>query len=127
VISVPDADLRALATGETIVAFVPRATVGPGDEVELAAGGRRRPEELKEAYRRWAEAGPPEGTWTAQVEAVHPAAALDPEAGRPRHILDDSALPEGDLLVLRVSGPEGPVLSDAAFAARLGSLEAALG
>ncbi|MDP8958773.1 MAG: hypothetical protein M3N51_06135 [Actinomycetota bacterium] len=126
-LALPDPDLRALAIGETIVAFVPRASVSAGDEVELTSSGPGQADHLKPAYRRWAQAGPPEGRWRAEVQEVHPASALDPQAGSARHTLDEAAVPAGDLLVLRVHGPEGPALSDTAFAARLRSLGQALG
>lgn len=126
-LTLPVPDLRALVEGEVVVAFVPRAEVQLGDEVELSAGGSRPAEELKPAYRRWADDEAPEGRWTALVEAVHPAASLDADRGDPRHILTREALPGGDLLVLRVFGLDGPVLSDRAFAGRLASLEAGLG
>ena len=49
---------------------------------------------------------------------------LDPAAGSARHVL--AGVPPGDLVVLRVFGDTGAVLSDVAFAARLRSLEGAL-
>lgn len=122
-LALPDPDLRALATGEVVVGFAARGTVEVGDEVGLAAAGARAPADLKPAYRHWSDAGPPEGNWTAIVEAVHPAALLDGAAGTARHIL--AAVPEGDLVVLRVYGPGGPVLSDVAYAARRRSLDGA--
>ncbi len=82
----PDAELRALASGEVVVAFVPRMTVGEGDELALLPGGPMAAEDLKPAYRRWASHPAPEGTWTAVVVAVDPAALLDVEAGAGRHI-----------------------------------------
>lgn len=125
-LEIPDPDLRALAGGETIVAFVERANHGPGAEATLIGSGPRPGDSLKPAYRRWADAGPPPGTWVAVVEEVHPAVALDAIDGVARHIL--VAAPEsGDLLVLRVFRGDVPVLSDEAFAARVSSLEAALG
>jgi len=123
-LTIPDPDLRALASGETVVAFVPRGAVSPGDEVELAPGGPRQPAQLKPAYRRWADAGPPLGSWTAVVESVDPAAALDPVAGVSRHILAEPG--DGDVVVLRVLGPDGPVLGDEAHAARVRSVTGAL-
>lgn len=123
-LALPDPDLRALAGGEVIVAFTGRATAEPGDEVTLVGAGPRPAAELKPAYHHWADGGPPPGTWTAVVEEVHPAAALDPGRGDSRHVL--AAIPTGDLLVLRVYGADGPVLSDTAFAARRASLASAL-
>lgn len=125
VLVVPLPDLRALATGEAIVAFLPAGPPSPGDEVELESGGARSPTKLKPAYRGWAEIDAPPGRWSARVEAVHPVEDLDPKAADARHVL--ASLPEeGLVLVLRVEGPEGPVLSDAAFAGRLRSLRSAL-
>ncbi len=119
-------ELRALATGEQVACFAPRATVDEGDEVPLGGAGPAPPGSLKPAYAGWAEIDAPEGHWTAVVVAVHPAASLEPEAGAARHILA-SAPDDGDLLVLRVYGTDGePVLSDIAFAARVRSLEGAL-
>ncbi len=117
-------ELRALASGEVIVAFAARGSAAIGDEVELASAGQRAPDDLKPAYRSWASLPAPDGTWTAVVEAVHPAALLDPESGSARHIL--AGAPGGDLLLLRVYGPDGPVLSEVAFAARRRSVEGAL-
>ncbi len=122
-LALPDPDLRALVGGEVIVAFSARATAEPGDEVTLTGAGPRPAAELKPAYRHWADAGPPPGSWSAVVVEVHPAASLDPARGASRHLLTD--VPAGDLLVLRVYGPDGPALSDTAFAARLSSLAAA--
>lgn len=121
---VPLPDLRGLAAGEIVVAFVERGILTEGDEVDLAPGPSRPEGELRPAYRRWA-AAPPEGAWTAIVAAVHPAALLDPDAGRSRHLLT-AAPTHGDLVVLRVFGPGGAVLSDVAFAARRRSVEGAL-
>ncbi len=122
----PLPDLLALCAGEQVLAFIPRAAVGEGDEVALATGGERAASELKPAYRGWVGRAAPEGEWTAVVVAVHPAAALDAEAGAARHVL--AAAPEaGDLAVLRVYRPDRePVLSDVAFAARVRSVEEAL-
>lgn len=124
VLNVSDPELRALVSGESVIAFVPRGTVAEGDEVELSANGPLRPDQLKPAYRRWADAGVPEGEWTAIVDVVSPAAALDPTAGGTRHILDGHG--SGDLVVLRVYGDDGPVLSDEAFDARVRSVTGAL-
>ena len=120
----PVPDLLALVTGESIVAFVDRTTVEQGDEVALVAGGERPVEHLQPAYRHWVTRPAPDGEWTALVEEVHPAAALDPVAGASRHVL--AAVPEGDLVVLRVYGTDGPALSDVAYRARRASLGAAL-
>lgn len=122
-VSVFDQDLRGLATGEVVVAFVPRGAVGPGDEVGLRPAGPRPASELKAAYRHWSELGPPAGTWTALVEQVQPARSLAGEEGHRRHIL--ATVPDGDVAILRVYGGDEPVLSDAAFQARRYSVEAA--
>lgn len=123
-LSVTDAELRALAEGECVIAFAPRGSISEGDEVELSPTGSVAVGALKPAYRRWADAGPPEGRWTAVVDSVGPAAALDPIAGASRFIL--TAPGEGDLVVLRVFGEDGPVLGDEAFDARLRSINGAL-
>ncbi len=106
-----------------MVAFVPRHRVSEGDEVALHPSGPRPASELQAAYSRWADTSVG-GEWSAVVTAVHPAAMLDPVAGAARHILAE--IPDGDMVVLRVYGPEGAVLSDVAFEARVGSLEGAL-
>ncbi|CAN5400023.1 hypothetical protein BH24ACT7_BH24ACT7_26110 [soil metagenome] len=123
-LTLPDAEVRALAAGELVVAFVPRMTVGEGDELILNPSGPMPEGELKPAYRRWADQPAPDGAWTAVVVAVDPATLLDPEAGAARHIL--TAPGAGDLAILRVYGPDGPVLSDEAFAARQRSIEGAM-
>ncbi len=125
-LELPVPDLLALCAGEQVIGFVRRGAADEGEEVELAAGSARAPDELKPAYRSWAERAAPGGDWTALVVSVHPAVALEPAAGAARHILAE-APDEGDLLVLRVHRPDGePVLSDTAFAARVRSLEGAL-
>jgi len=124
-LSLPVPDLLAVVTGESIVAFVPRGAVEVGDEVRLAAAGSRTPGEVKPAYAGWVERAAPDGAWWAAVEDVLAASALDPREGASRHVL--AGIPDGDLLVLRVHGEDGPVLSDTAFAARRRSLDGALG
>ena len=123
-LTVTDAELRALAEGECVIAFAPRGSISEGDEVGLSATGPLPVGALKPAYQRWADAGPPEGRWTAVVDSVGPAAALDPIAGASRFIL--TAPGEGDLVVLRVFGEDGAVLGDEAFDARLRSINGAL-
>ena len=123
-VSIPDADARALVGGESIVAFVPRGTLTEGDEVRIVATGARDPATLKPAYRRWAAAGPPQGEWQAVVVAVHPAVSLDTDTGSARHILADAGT--GDLALVRVFDGDDPVLSDDAFAARRRAVESAL-
>lgn len=122
-LSISAPELRALATGETVIAFVPRMTVDEGDEVELSPGGPLDVGDLKPAYRRWSALPAPDGSWTAVVVSVDPAAILDPVSGAARHILAEPGT--GDLVVLRVYGAEGPVLSDEAFGARRSSVEGA--
>ncbi len=124
-LTISDPELRALASGETIVAFVPRMTVTEGDELDLTGGGPLPTDDLKPAYQRWAEAGPPPGDWTGVVVSVDPAAILDPIAGNARHILSEPGT--GDVVLLRMYGPDGPVLDEETFAARLRSVEGALG
>ncbi|MBT8197891.1 MAG: hypothetical protein KJO84_05255 [Acidimicrobiia bacterium] len=126
VLTLPVPDFLALTSGESIIAFVERSAHSAGSEVELTASGTRRSEELKPAYRRWVASPPADGEWTAIVEEVHPAIGLDAEAGSSRHVLDETPT-RGDILLLRIIGPDGPVLSDRAFAARYSSLSSALG
>ncbi len=121
---VTDQELRALASGESVIAFVARNTVSEGDEVELTSGSSLPADRLKPAYRRWADAGPPAGPWSAVVESVEPAASLDPVAGASRHVLSESG--QGDMVVLRVFASSGPVLSEVAFDARVRSVSGAL-
>ena len=123
-LDLPTPDLRALISGEVIVAFVATGIVTAGDVVTLGSSGPRPAAELKPAYRRWAATAAPDGRWTATVEYVAAADRLDPEAGNARHVLNDAG--QGDLVVLRVAGGDGPVLSDDAYAARRASLDAAL-
>lgn len=123
-VALPYPDLRAVASGESIVAFVPPGTAAAGDSVRLVAGEPRPAGELGPAYRRWADLPVP-GEWSALVHEVHPVSAFDPVRLGARHVLA-AAPPGGDVLVLRVSGAEGPVLGDESFAGRLGSLSAAL-
>lgn len=123
-LTLPDAEVRALATGEIVIAFVPRMTVAEGDEVALDAAGAMPADDLKPAYRRWAMAPAPDGPWTAVVFAIHSAALLDPSAGSSRHIRTEPGT--DDLAILRIYGPDGPVLSDTAFAARVSSIEGAM-
>jgi hypothetical protein len=122
-LTLSDPEVRALAAGECVVVFVRRGSVDEGDEIELAGNGPLDPARLKPAYRRWATLGPPQGRWSAVVDAVEPAAILDPIAGASRHILDRPG--EGDVVVLRVYGPEGPVLGDDAYEARRRSVTGA--
>jgi hypothetical protein len=123
-LTVPVPDLRAAATGESILLFVDRGVLAPGDMVQVAGGEPRAAEELAPAYGRWA-ALPCPGTWRAEVVAVHAVNALDPDAAGARHVL--AALPPGgDVALVRVSDDRGPVLGDEAFAARRASLAGAL-
>lgn len=123
-LTLTDAELRALVTGETIVAFVGRGDLDEGDEVALTSAGPAAAPDLKPAYRRWAEAGPPAGQWIAVVDGIEPAAILDPVAGAARHIRVEPG--DGDLVLLRVYGESGPVLSNTAYAARRRSVIGAL-
>ena len=123
IVLLPNPDLRALATGETIVAFVARGAVSSGTDIGLAAAGPRPPDELTPAYQRWADVEVPSGDWTAFVDDVFSAADLDPIDGASRHIL--ARLGRGDLIVLRVHRDGIPVLTDDAYAARRTSLASA--
>ncbi|MDQ3782550.1 MAG: hypothetical protein M3349_06385 [Actinomycetota bacterium] len=123
-LTLPDAEVRALATGEIVIAFVARMTVAEGDELTLEPAGPMPADDLKPAYRRWAAVPAPDGPWTAVVLAIHSAALLDPDAGTSRHIRTEPGT--DDLAILRVYGPDGPVLSDTAFGARVRSIEGAM-
>lgn len=118
------AEARALIAGEIIVAFADRGTVTEGDEVSIAVTGELADESVKPAYRRWSREPLPDGPWSGVVESVDPATILDPQAGLSRH-LRTSARP-GDVVVIRIYGPDGPVLTDAAYEARRKSVEGAL-
>ena len=124
-VKIPDPDLRALTSGEVVIAFVARGTATEGDEIELHGSGPRRDTELKPSYRRWADEPAPDGPWLGIVDRVDPATILDPDAGASRHILAEAPV-EGDLIILRVYGPDGPVLGDDAFVARRSAVEGAL-
>jgi hypothetical protein len=123
-VKLPYPDLRAVASGESIVVFAPTGSAGTGTTTPLAGAGPRSPDELASAYRRWAEE-PVSGTWSATIIAVHPAEEFDAARLAARHIL--AAVPRGhDVVAVRVFGEDGAVLSDDAFEARLRSLHAAL-
>ena len=120
-----DVEARALIAGEIVMAFVPRHSLSEGDEFPVVAGRTSRAEEIEPAYRRWIGDPLPEGDWIAVVEAVHPAALLDAESGRSRHVFATPG--DGDLVILRVFDGDGvAVLSDDAFDARVRSIEGAL-
>lgn len=121
IVLLPNPDLRALATGETIVAFVARGAVSSGADIGLAAAGPRPPDELRPAYQRWADVEVPAGDWTASVDDVLPAADLDPIDAASQHIL--ARLGRGDVIVLRVHRDGAPVLTDDVYAARRTSLD----
>ncbi len=120
-LSPPEA--MALVTGEIVVGFADRGAVNEGDEVAIAATTTASADDIKPAYRRWLGSTPPDG-YGGVIISVEPVAILDSEAGSARHLR--SSAPPGDLVVIRVYGPDGPVLSDAAFAARQKSVEGAL-
>ena len=124
VLTIPVVDYMALISGEVIMAETGRGEITEGDEYELTVGGMRPPEEVKPAYRRWVNLPPPEGSWTGVVIAVHPAQAFDAASGASRHVL--ARPPKGDVVIVRVFGEDGPVLSEVAFEARVRSLEGAL-
>lgn len=115
-VQVPRARFRALVTGE-VVTLPDASGLDVGTDVELHDGGHDQGP-LKRAYRRWADR-PVTGAWTAHVEAIVDADSLDPRAFAARHVL--ARHPQGPIAMLRVSGPDGVVLSDVAFAARLRS------
>ena len=120
-LSPPEA--RALVAGEIVVAFADRGAVTEGDEVAITPTTQLPADNVKPAYRRWLESDIGDD-WTGVAVSVDPATILDPEAGQSRHVR--RIVPGGDLIVLRVYGTEGPVLSDEAFAARQKSVEGAL-
>ena len=124
-VQIPNPDLRALASGEVVVAFVSRDAATEGDEVELTGSGPRNERELKPAYRRWADEPAPTGPWFGIVDRVDPATILDSDAGASRHILAEAPA-DGDVIIMRVYGPDGPVLGEDAFMARKNSVEGAL-
>jgi hypothetical protein len=124
-LQIPNPDLRALASGEIVIAFVNRGAATEGDEIDLRGSGSRPESELKPAYRRWATESVLGGPWLGIVDRVDPATILDREAGSSRHILTEAPA-AGDVIILRVYGPDGPVLSEDAFAARRSSVEEAL-
>ncbi len=120
-----DVEARALIAGEIVMAFVPRHSLTEGDEFPVVAGRRAAPEDVDPAYRRWIGEPLPAGEWIGVVEVVHPAALLDPDSGRSRHVFTRPG--DGDLVILRVFDDGGrPVLSDEAFEARVKSIEGAL-
>lgn len=121
-LSPPEA--RALIAGEVVVGFAERGAVTEGDEVDISPTVTLAETDVKPAYQRWLDTAIPDGPWTGVVISVDPAQILDPDAGQSRHVR--TSAPSGDLIVLRVYGPDGPVLSDAAFAARQKSVEGAL-
>jgi hypothetical protein len=123
-VQIPNPDLRALASGEVVVAFVTRGAATEGDEIELTGSGPRDERELKPAYRRWADEPAPAGPWLGVVDRVDPATILDPEAGASRHILTEAPV-DGDVIIVRVYGPDGAVLGEDAFVARKNSVEGA--
>ncbi len=118
---IADPELRGLAAGETVVAFVPAGAAEVGATLTLTGAGPLDPADLKPAYRRWATEPAPSGPWTALVVAVYPVTPLLRDRAAGRHLR--ATMPDGDALVLRVAGTAGPVLSDAAFTARVRSLE----
>lgn len=120
----PSPDLKALVSGVTVVVFAARGAASAGDEVVLEPAGTRPPSTLQARYREWAGGPPPEGVWSAVVVSVDPAGLIDGPAGAAHHIL--AQVPDGDLLVVRVYGPDGAVLDDDAFAARRRDIEGAM-
>ena len=114
VLELPIPDLAALAAGRTVVAFAERHAVDINDEVELIPSGARARAELQEQYAPLAEAEAPEGEWSALVVGLQPASSLGRADTMQHHILAE--VPDGDVVILRVYGPEGAVLSDETFA-----------
>jgi hypothetical protein len=123
IFEVSPAEMRALAGGETIVLTGGAGTAAAGDRIALRAGATDPPHPLKPAYRRWEEASVP-GDWTATVAAVWRSDDFDPDRFSSRHVF--ATHPEGEILLLRVSGDRGAVLSETAFEARRRSVDQAL-
>lgn len=122
-VALPYPDLRAVASGESVVAFVAPGTAAPGDRIVLAGLGPRPAGDLAAAYRRWADRPIP-GAWSAAVTEVHPVTTFDQDRLAARHVL--ARAPDAtEALVVRVFADDGPVLGDDAFAARVRSLHAA--
>lgn len=121
-LTVPDPDLRALATGTAIVAFTDRHAVGLYDELELIPAGPRPVSELSPEGAALNGLGPPEEQLTGLVVGLQPAASLAGPDGSGHHVL--AQVPTGDVAILRVFGPAGPVLSDQDFEARRAAIEA---
>lgn len=122
--NLPFPDLWAVASGESVVVFVPPGSCRAGDVVELAGGSPRTESDLTVAYRRWSDRPVP-GRWTATIVEVHPSAAFDEGRLQARHVLARMPVP-CDVAVVRVDGDDGAVLSEEAFAARLRSVRDAL-
>lgn len=121
-LAIPDPDVLALATGETVVAFVPRNSVDLNDELELEPVGRRSPGELAETHAHLATSGTETVNATALVVGLQPAASLAGGDGAAHHIL--ASVPDGDIAILRVYTDRGPVLTDDEFEARREAIEA---
>jgi hypothetical protein len=118
----PDPDLQALAGGTVIVAFAERHSVGLNDELDLIPAGPRLDTELSEQGIVLNALGPPDRELVGLVVGLQPAASLAGPAGADHHVLAEA--PEGDVLILRVFSPEGPVLSDEAFGRQRAAIEA---
>ena len=121
-LAIPDPDLQALASGTVIVAFADRNAVGLNDEVELIPAGPRPPSELSRDGQELIGLGPPGEQLVGLVVGLQPAASLAGPGGSDHHLLAE--VPEGDVVILRVFGPAGPVVSDEEFEVRRAAIEA---
>ena len=109
-----DTEARALAAGAVIATFVPRGSLTEGDEVEIA-GGRPEPDAPVVARFEEHQTGLMPDGYTAVVVSVDPAAVLPRGDGPDLCVYDQQG--DGDLIVLRVFRPDGPVIDDMAFRA----------
>ena len=119
-----DTEARALAAGAVIATFVPRGSLTEGDEVDVAGG---RPEPDAPVVSRFEQhlTGPIPSGYTAVVVSVDPAAVLTSD-DRP-DLCVYAQHGDGDLIVLRVFGPNGPVIDDETFRANQLHVDEAVG
>ncbi len=124
-LALPDPDLQALVTGTVVVAFAARHAVDLNDELELVGTGPRQAIELSAEHIGLSSAGPPSGEFVGLVVGLQPAASLSQPEGTAHHIL--AAVPDGDAVILRVFGADGPVLDEDEFEHRRTAVEAMFG
>lgn len=123
-IELPAAEAHALATGAVVVAFVTRGLLTEGDEFEMASEAQVDADRIQPRFRGKLTGSAEVGDITAVVEAVHPAAFLDPLLGSECHVWLEPG--EDDLVVLRVYGPLGPVIDNPRFEEMRSVVEGAL-